>query len=153
MWKVIRTAWIALIPLVLCPAQATAEWEINWIKGTVGPESWTIAPLYPTTKDIIHFSGHTGIYSNSCFAVCDMGRPNLTVDVSRHRIGLWFKYVPPGPCALEYDPVCGLEGQFGPLESGDWLFFSAHGDVAFYLPFQVSEAEYFLTVNAVAGAW
>ncbi len=144
MRKIIRLVGIALLLLSSLPLLAADTWQIEWIEGESGPPSWEITPPNPTTNDIIHFSGPTHVYSNSCVATRTIGLPQLSIDAANRQIELWFKYVPPGPCPMVYDPVCGLQGQFGPLDAGDWLFFSR--DLLFSTSFDVTRM-YLVTVQ------
>ncbi|MCK4235882.1 MAG: hypothetical protein KAX38_02105, partial [Candidatus Krumholzibacteria bacterium] len=139
MGNVITIVGIALVLSLSPSARATAGWQLDWIAGEVGPKSWSIAPLHPTIKDVILFSGPTGVHSNSCYAeMFAGGSPTLVIDSANHQIELWFQPPPPEGCWAVYDPVCGLEGEFGPLEEGDWLFFSHSPATDFSIPFHVS---------------
>ncbi len=122
--------------------------EVFWIGGESAPTQWSISPETPTAGDVIHFSGPTGVYSNACFASGALGgSPTLTIDRGNKTIELWFHPPAPGACLTYYDPVCGLEGSFGPLEPGEWMFFG-HGQipggknngVAFLVPLTVDVA-------------
>lgn len=121
----------------LCNEERTSE--LRWIRGVTGPAQWSITPADPTTADVIRFSGPTPVASNACWAMVALGQPTLRVDTASHDIELSFRALPPGiVCTAEYDPVCGLEGEFGPLEEGDWLFFSFSPRLSFSISFHVS---------------
>jgi len=99
--------------------------EVDWRRCTEPPiERWTIWPRNPTSTDIIDFSGPTGMYSNGCYGDMAMGgSPTLTIDEAQRTVQLWFQPPAPDICMDVVIPVCGLEGQFGPLSEGDWVFF------------------------------
>ena len=78
----------------------------------------------PTADDIIGFSGPTDWASNSCYAGLLYGSPNITIDQGNRTVELWFEPPSGGYCIALWAPVCGLVGQFGPLEEGEWVFFS-----------------------------
>ena len=113
--------------------------ELNWILGQVGPEFWTIYPTVPTTKDVIHFSGPTGVHSNDCFGVvAGGGEPTLTTTLLDASVELWFRPPAPQGCYEIWRPVCGLSGWFGPLQEGSWVFSSDSPIAHFQIPFDVA---------------
>jgi len=79
------------------------------------------------------------------------GTPTLIIDSEEKTINLIFEPpVPADPPQTEYDPVSGLEGYFGPLEEGTWLFFAQFPGTIFLDYFEVifappSTAHNFLT--------
>ena len=101
--------------------------EVDWHGGGSPPsEEWIIEPFRPNGQDIISFSGPTEVYSNACYAEMYYGGPpTLTIDHNNKSVELWFEPTEPFFCYDIVIPVCGLEGQFGPLEEGDWIFFSS----------------------------
>jgi PKD repeat protein len=110
------------------------ETNISWIRVADGcPGAWHITPAAPSTSDVIDFSGPTAkTFSNSCVAQVEMGVPRLAVNSASKTIQLSFEPMPPGTaCPTLWDPVCGLEGSFGPLEVGRWHFFSQHPSATF----------------------
>lgn len=113
--------------------------DVSWIPGESSPVDWNIDRTNPTTTDVIHFSGPTAVFGNACEAEQFMdGTPTLTIDPVNKTIELWFQPPAPEVCPQVYDPVCGLEGSFGPLEAGQWIFFSDDPNTTFSIPFQVS---------------
>jgi hypothetical protein len=136
-----RVACVFVLLAVVCAGSLAAE--VRWISGDTGcPEEWSIIPSSPTCRDQIRFCGPTGVHSNACMgAAAGGGFPTIVVDETSHTVELWFK--PPGPsaCPAVYDPVCGLEGEFGRLEAGDWTFFSDSPITKFSIPFSVAPPE------------
>jgi hypothetical protein len=115
--------------------------NVSWISGESGPKQWSLDPTNPSTSDVIAFSGPTDIYSNSCVAESQLGgTPTLLIDNAAKVVLLWFR--PPAPtfCPMIWDPVAGLEGEFGPLAAGDWLFASLSKDIDFEIRFSVVDA-------------
>lgn len=120
------------------PVSAT---EIDWIDGETCTGTWTLHPTHITTNDPIHFSGPTGTHSNACGAeVAGGGHPTIHVDEPSKTIELFFQPPAPDGCPTIYAPVCGLEGTFEPLSSGDWLFFSHTYLTDFEIPFFVEHS-------------
>ena len=117
-WKmnVPRALICALLPAVLWTSAQAAS--ISWIGGTTPPAQWTLSPANPGPSSIIQFTGPTGVYSNSCMAQGDLGgTPQLSIDPVAKVILIWFQGPAPEVCPKIYMPVCGLEGEFGPLAS------------------------------------
>lgn len=133
-----KLVWmIALLPLATWGAAEAAS--VSWINGTTPPATWAIEPSNPSTSDVITFSGPTNVYSNSCVGVKDLGgTPQLSVDPVSKVITLWFQGPVPVYCTLIYMPVDGLQGDFGPLDAGDWTFTSLSKDLNFEVRFRVS---------------
>ncbi|MBW8042354.1 MAG: hypothetical protein FVQ85_20485 [Planctomycetes bacterium] len=107
----------------------SSDWQIDWVSGT--DTTWGLWKIYPSRyppssppPDTVPFSGPTGVYNNSCWAEAAWGIPEITIDQYQRTIELWFKQPAPAPyCPAVYAPVCGLNGWFGPLSGGDWLFY------------------------------
>ena len=118
---------------------STAEAEsVSWINGTTPLAKWAIQPASPTTSDIITFSGPTNVYSNSCVGEKNLGgTPQISVDAGSKTVTLWFQGPVPAFCTLIYMPVDGLQGDFGPLEAGDWKFISLSKELSFEVRFTV----------------
>jgi hypothetical protein len=111
--------------------------NVSWVSGENPPELSRL-PANPTTNDVITFTIPTDTYSNHWRAEQILGgKPTLTIDSAQRRIDL--KIVPPAPefAPALYDPVSGLEGQFGPLEEGWWTLFVQFQGTIFIDPFQV----------------
>ena len=125
-----------LISLCLCPLISAAT--PSWIYGTTGPSGWTIDPPNPDQTDTISFSGPIGLHGNSCFARADLGGdPMISVDSINRIIELWFQGPAPVQCILIWQPVSGLQGEFGPLAPGSWTFRCTVPSIAFEIPFTV----------------
>ena len=102
------------------------------------PAKWSISPANPGTSDRHQFSGPTKVYSNSCVAESSLGgTPQLSIDPVSKVILLWFKGPAPQACPKIYMPVCGLEGEFGPLASGEWTFTSLSKELDLEITFTV----------------
>lgn len=110
----------------------SADWQVYWVPGEniPGTWEWNIYPSHflpppPLPPGTVPFSGPTGVFGNSCYAAYDFGGiPTITIDPKQKTIELWFKPPAPGMCPAVYLPVCGLNGWFGPLSEGDWIFYS-----------------------------
>lgn len=127
---------IALLALVTWGSAEAAS--VSWIDGTTPPAKWTIQPSSPGTTDTITFSGPTDVYSNSCLGVKGLGgTPQISVDPVSRVILLWLQGPVPVYCTMIYMPVCGLQGDFGPLAAGDWTFTSLSKSLSFEIRFTV----------------
>jgi len=114
-----------------------ADPNVSWVSGENRPELSRL-PVNPTTNDVITFTIPTDTYSNQWRAEQILGgKPTLTIDSAQRRINL--RIVPPAPevAPAIYDPVSGLQGQFGPLEEGWWTFFVQFQGTIFIDPIQV----------------
>ncbi len=132
-----KVLFSALLPALLWHS-AQAE-SISWTKGTTPAAQWTISPATPGPSDVITFSGPTKVYSNSCVAENALGgQPGLSIDPVSKTILLWFQGPTTGICPLIYMPVCGVEGEFGPLSPGEWTFVSAYEDLGLNITFTVA---------------
>ena len=108
---------LALCFLPLIGSLAGGE-SISWIDGTFGPTGWSISPLAPTSGDVVNFSGPTTVYGNACAGEMALGgSPQLWIDHFSHVIEVRFQPPAPALCALIFQPVSGLKGDFGPLGS------------------------------------
>lgn len=128
-------------------ARTSTKSKISWIEGDSGPTTWGISPSAPTAADVIQFSGPAGNFSNGCFAMLSAGGwPTVTIDRINRTVEIWFEPTDSNVCAEVVNPVCGLQGSFGPLEPGDWVFFcNGPKDVkglSFAVPFFVEDAEW-----------
>jgi len=110
--------------LVFVLLGAVSAYGVSWILQEDGcPGSNSITPDNPTTSDVIYFSYPTSTFPNWCAAEIQMGgTPTLNIDHVNKTIEIFFEPPPPTICPLLWEPVCGLEGSFGPLESGTWSF-------------------------------
>jgi hypothetical protein len=86
------------------------------------------------------FLGPTPVYSNACVGESNLGgTPEVSVDPLSKTVLLSFRGPAPKQCTLIYMPVAGLQGDFGPLASGDWTFKCLVKDIAFELKFTVGK--------------
>ena len=115
---------------------------VSWTLGQTPPAAWTINPPAPGTTQTITFSGPTRVYSNECVGEVEMGgNPVLAVDTINKVVQLQFQGPAPSMCALILMPVCGLQGQFGPLAAGRWTFKGTTDKGAFEIRFTVGPAK------------
>jgi len=138
---------VGAVQLQIMPEQEIVA-DVNWHKGGNPPsESWIIKPSRPSVVDIVSFSGPSDGFSNECWAeMWAGGYPTIRVYAAQRVVILWFKGPPPIACPMIVDPVCGLEGQFGPLAAGDWRFFNFCGEgagISFSIEFDVSSLKVF----------
>jgi len=130
------TVLVLVAAIVNAAPSASSASEPRWIDSD--PGSWSILPETPDSGDVISFSGPTGVHSNECYAMREGGgTPTIVIDSSNDTVELWFQ--PPAPLACQdyWDPVYGLEGEFGPLNEGDWVFFGTNPIASFSVPFTV----------------
>jgi hypothetical protein len=136
----VRSVAISASVLLLTLWSAASATSISWKPGSTAPRQWVIDPANPTPLDTIRFSGPTLVYSNSCEAERALsGTPQLLVDSKAKVITLWFKGPVPQVCSMVFSPVAGLEGEFGPLPTGDWVFTCLSRDAAFEISFTVRD--------------
>ena len=96
---------------------------VSWVHGE-SPVEYSL-PEPQTTTDLVSFSVNLDykVYHNQWFAEDDLGgTPTLTIDTEQKEVMLGFQGSPSVPYSNNYDPVCGLRGNFGPLEEGEWVF-------------------------------
>lgn len=116
---------IASVVLMMLVHGTGLSADVSWIKGQSPPASWTLSPQTPGLSSVVSFNGplDQAVYGNSCVAEANLGgAPQLTVDSVNRTIVLWFQGPAPTMCTLIWQPVCGLEGTFGPLQEGKWIF-------------------------------
>jgi len=131
----------SLILFLAVTCSVTVAESISWIPGQSPPKQWSIDPASPSTSDLIGFSGPTDVFSNSCVGEGQLGgTPTLLIDNGAKVILLWFRPPAPDFCPMIWQPVAGLEGEFGPLPAGDWLFASLSKDIDFEIHFSVVDA-------------
>lgn len=126
-----------MIVFVFCGAAFGVDFEISWVSGDTRPD-FSRTPADPTTNDRIEFVIPTDVFTNHWEAEQYLGgTPTLVIDTDQKRIDL--KFEPPVPSAIPeiYSPVSGLEGYFGPLEEGSWLFYVQFQGVVYIDPFYV----------------
>jgi hypothetical protein len=120
--------------------------KVSWIHGDNPPSAFEIYPDPPTTADLIHFRvpfRQGDVYDNSCLAEQALGgTPTITLGPFppwRGQIAIKFASPAPQSCPPEFDPVCGLEGSFGPLdEAGEWALSVYYTGRTSFKTFQVS---------------
>ncbi len=119
-----RVILASLLVLVLCVMASGYEQEISWIHGE-NPQLPSRYPGEPTISDIIHFTVPTDVFVNQWSAEQALGGiPTLSIDPVERTIELWIQEPAPNiPVPIDPDPVCGLEGHYGPLGEGRWLFY------------------------------
>jgi hypothetical protein len=133
-----RRVRFGLVALVLLTASRACGDEATWIPGALSPAKWSISPTDPNDGEMIYFSGPTRVYVSSCVAERAVGgKPTLDVNVITRVIRLKF-VAPAGENCKTLSPVCGLEGSFGQLSAGQWVFVCSQGGVEFSIPFTVT---------------
>jgi hypothetical protein len=122
--KMRRVTLTSILVLVLCGVVFGYQQEISWIHGENPPFPPSRYPGEPTTTDLIHFTVPTDVFVNQWSAEQALGGiPTLSINTVERTIELWIQEPAPNiPVPIDPDPVCGLEGHFGPLEEGRWLF-------------------------------
>ena len=132
---------VTLIAFVFCGTAFGIDSSVSWISGTTEVQVSRI-PANPTTNDRINFTIPTELYLNHWDAEKALGgTPALVIDPVARRIDLRFAPpAPPGPIPTTYDPVSGLEGFFGPLPAGSWLFYVQFQGLLYVDPFTVTPA-------------
>jgi hypothetical protein len=125
--------------LLLCGAVSAYDTEISWIHGN-DPPDFSRTPEDPTTADLVYFTVPTDVYFNQWTAERALGgTPSLYVDPVKREIELWFQGpADEGAMFLDPDPVSGLEGHFGLLEEGTWLFYVHFPGTIWFDSFEVS---------------
>ncbi len=139
---------LAIVSFVRAPAFGQT---VDWIPGVEPPAEWDVWIVDPTEDtdmflpqdtDRIGFRGPTNrVHSNSgCAQVAAGGVLGIAVDPTVFTIELYFQ--PPGGdvCIALWDPVGGLEGEFGPLAPGEWTFFGNNPVATFTESFLVTPA-------------
>ncbi len=140
-----------IIVFIFCGSALGVDLNVSWIPGD-DLQDFGRFPQKPTTNDIISFTIPIDVFDNQWQAEQSLGgTPTLIIDVVQKRIDLQFEPpAPEDPIPTEYDPVCGLQGYFGPLEEGSWLFYAQFPGTIYIDPFDVvfappSPAQDFLT--------
>jgi hypothetical protein len=124
--------WLSALLLSAVAWGAVEAQTVSWIPGQTPPKQWAVEPDNPSTSDVITFSGPTDVFSNDCVGEQRLGgAPQIIIDSGSKTILLWFRPPAPAVCPMIWDPVAGLEGEFGPLAAGEWLFASLSKDLDF----------------------
>jgi len=147
----IKLAWAVLIVFLSSSSRGA---EVSWIASGSQPQpsAWSIEPKRPTQNEVIRFSGPTSRYLNYCLAETSLGgKPMLFINSEQKAIELRFEPPPSKDCVGAAE-VYGLEGSFGPLEPGLWMFYCNRFGAWFYLEFEVGSAPavslYYVDANA-----
>ncbi len=105
---------------------ATNGAEIHW--HTIGPgappPTLLLTPAEPTSTNLISFVAPSDgqIFGNSCFAAMLDGEPAIAIDPTNQTVNVSFNPVRIEVCPLYVLLVSGVEGKFGPLKPGTWMF-------------------------------
>jgi len=147
----IKLVWAVLIVLLSSSSRGA---EVSWIASgsQLQPSGWSIEPKRPAQNEVIRFSGPTGRYLNYCVAETSLGgKPMLFINSAQKAVELRFEPPPSTGCPGAVE-VYGLEGSFGPLEPGLWMFYCNRFGAWFYLEFEVGSAPapslYYVDANA-----
>ncbi|MBC8471868.1 MAG: hypothetical protein H8D56_20605 [Planctomycetes bacterium] len=125
--------------LLLCGVVSAYDTEISWIHGD-DPPDFSRIPENPTTAGLVYFTVPTDVFFNQWTAERALGgTPTLKVDSAKREIELWFQGpVNDGVAFVDPGSVCGLEGHFGPLQEGTWLFYVHFPGTIWFDRFDVS---------------
>ena len=133
---------LCLLVIFLFLDQVVQAQTIAWVEGTdvVPPTAWSISPSDPVSADVISFSGPLDrSYGNRCFAESIFGgAPQLSIDTVHKIVEITFPGPAPTLCTTAFYPVLGLQGDFGPLDPGQWTFTCNHSRASFQIAFTVT---------------
>jgi hypothetical protein len=104
-------------------AEATVRWHP--VTNDSPLTAFALNPANPTTTNVISFVAPTDgkIYINDCFASLDNGSPAIAVAATNQTITVSFSApLTDSVCPLIVAPVSGVDGHFGPLSAGTWVF-------------------------------
>jgi hypothetical protein len=133
-----RHAMLGLLALVLLVGAEACADEATWIPGAASPLGWSIQPTDPNDGDMIYFSGPTRVYVSPCVAERELGgKPTLEINLAKREVKLAFQPPASENCA-NMSPVCGLEGSFGQLAAGQWVFVCKQSGINVSIPFTVT---------------
>ena len=120
---------ICLVLTIMSATYAQAE-SIDFRGGFSPGVPFAIDPSEPASDDVISFTHPLDgvVYGNECEAASVFGTPYLAIDESQHIVSMLFdESDKPEICLAVFDPVTGLEGDFGPLDAGDWALVGPFG--------------------------
>ena len=145
MRRVILTSVLVLLSSGMISGYAQ---EISWIHGE-NPPLPSRYPSEPTISDIIHFTVPTDVFVNQWSAEQTLGGiPTLSIDHVDRIIELFIQEPAPNiPIPVDPDPVCGLEGHFGPLQEGRWLFYVHFQGTLWFDGFDVAPSPLFPSIS------
>lgn len=117
---------------------------ISWIDVDTPTGYWRVTPSSPDVSDQIDFSGPLSqAFTNYALAEVEAGGiPTISIDNSNKTIELWFEPPPPINIPYLYHPICGLEGNLGSLEAGNWIFFGNNPVANFSISFDVYMSDF-----------
>jgi len=139
----------------LCGGQPSAtDATVQWhsVTNDSPPPAFALNPANPTTTNATSFVASTDgkIYVNSCYASVFCGNPALTVDSTNQTITASFSAPLTNiACPEIFLPVSGVEGRFGPLSAGTWVFKILQNSY----PFSVAEAPLPLSIKALTNSF
>jgi hypothetical protein len=105
-------------------AEATVQWHP--VANDSPTTAFALIPANPTTTDVISFVAPTDgqIYVNDCYASLSNGTPAIAVAATNQTITVSFSaLLTNSACPLIVAPVSGVDGRFGPLSAGTWVFY------------------------------
>jgi hypothetical protein len=139
---------VAEAPLPL-PIQ-TVRWH-PVTNGSPPTTVFSLNPSNPTTTNVISFVAPTDgqIYVNECYASFDNGTPAIAVEITPRAIAMSFSAPLTNVfCPAIVAPVSGVDGQFGPLSAGTWVFDILQNAYSF----SVTEAPLPLSIQTVTNS-
>jgi hypothetical protein len=104
---------------------ASVEWHNVSYFNPTSPPPFAVSPTNPTPGDIVNFVASTDgkMYGNSCWASVAKGEPGISVDSTNRMVVVRFSDPRTNQaCPLVVIPVMGIDGQFGRLAAGSWVF-------------------------------
>jgi hypothetical protein len=105
---------------------ATVEWHYVGLPTPIIPlpTSLVISPAAPTITNTINFIAPANgeVYLNAIAAADAFGNPLISVDFTNQIVDVTFTAHLDEPIPDFAAPVCGVNGQFGPLDAGTWTF-------------------------------
>jgi len=128
---------------------ATVQW--HGLRLGSPPPAFALNQTNLTTTNTISFVAPTDgkIYANACFASVACGTPAITVDTTNQTITVSFSApLSNSVCPDIAAPVSGVDGHFGPLSAGTWVF----GILQNAYPFSVAEAPLLLSIQALTNS-
>jgi hypothetical protein len=125
------------------------EWHV--ITNGSPPPTFALSLANPTTTNTIAFVAESDgkTYGNSCAGSTICGKPLLAIDSTNLTLTVSFTAPVTNIARPEIViPVNGVDGQFGPLASGAWVFHILGRSY----PFDVTEAPLSLSIERLANS-